>query len=289
MESLIRPLLPGPFDVVGDVHGEIGPLETLLERLGYRGVEHPEGRRLVFVGDLTDRGADSVAVVELVAEAVRGGHAQCVLGNHDLNILLGHAKVDNAWFFQHQDPHPHERVADARERRFILDFFAELPLALARDDARVVHACWDDRSIRLASRCGDARSLHDAQRERIDHSCEARGASGVEEELEHQNDNAVKLLTSGPEEVDPYPKETNGKLRRLRRVEWWHGYDTSQPTCVFGHYALPAEICRDNLQAVCVDFGAYKRRLPAAGGRPGWRLGALRLPERTLVFDTHET
>ena len=29
-------LLPGPLDIVGDVHGEFGALQALLNRLGYR-------------------------------------------------------------------------------------------------------------------------------------------------------------------------------------------------------------------------------------------------------------
>jgi len=43
-------------DVIGDIHGECGTLCELLDRLGYDGNgAHPEGRRLVFVGDLIDR------------------------------------------------------------------------------------------------------------------------------------------------------------------------------------------------------------------------------------------
>ena len=100
MQTLIQPLFDGPLDIVGDVHGEIEPLRSLLGHLGYGGDgEHPQGRRLVFVGDLTDRGPDSPAVVDLVQRLIASGRAQCVLGNHDLNILLGHRKHDNNWFF----------------------------------------------------------------------------------------------------------------------------------------------------------------------------------------------
>jgi protein phosphatase len=84
----------GPFDVVGDVHGCRGELETLLtERLGYRlerdergravGARHPEGRTAVFVGDLVDRGPDSPGVLRLVMGMVEAGTALCVPGNHE--------------------------------------------------------------------------------------------------------------------------------------------------------------------------------------------------------------
>ena len=100
MTSLIQPLFDGPLDIVGDVHGEIDALGALLARLGYaEDGSHPQQRRLVFVGDLTDRGPDSPAVVEKVQGLVESGRAQCVLGNHDLNILLGHRKHGNHWFF----------------------------------------------------------------------------------------------------------------------------------------------------------------------------------------------
>src|SRR3954454_10353897 len=59
----------GPFDVIGDVHGCRAELEALLDQLGYRLVrddqgrtvdaEHPQARKVVFAGDLVDRGPDS--------------------------------------------------------------------------------------------------------------------------------------------------------------------------------------------------------------------------------------
>jgi polynucleotide kinase-phosphatase len=90
----------GPFDVIGDVHGCIDELLTLLGRLGYALAWQPDahgvpgvvarpsaGRKAVFVGDLGDRGPDTVAVLRLVMEMVRAGSALCVLGNHDDKLL----------------------------------------------------------------------------------------------------------------------------------------------------------------------------------------------------------
>jgi protein phosphatase len=46
----------GPFDIIGDVHGCLEELESLLGKLGYTSSGtvpiHPEGRRAIFVGDL---------------------------------------------------------------------------------------------------------------------------------------------------------------------------------------------------------------------------------------------
>ena len=80
--SLLSTLSSGPLDIVGDVHGEIDPLLSLMHHLGYdEHGSHPDNRKLVFVGDLTDRGPDSLAVVNLVQALTERQHAQCVLGN----------------------------------------------------------------------------------------------------------------------------------------------------------------------------------------------------------------
>ena len=72
VDTLVRPLFAGPIDIVGDIHGEIDALLALLHHLGYAedGI-HAQGRRLVFVGDLTDRGPDSPSVVSLVGRLRR--------------------------------------------------------------------------------------------------------------------------------------------------------------------------------------------------------------------------
>lgn len=82
----------GPFDIVGDVHGCLDELLDLLERLGYdaRGDElsHPEGRRLIFVGDLADRGPRPIEVVRRAIAWVEADRAVWVMGNHDEKGLL---------------------------------------------------------------------------------------------------------------------------------------------------------------------------------------------------------
>jgi polynucleotide kinase-phosphatase len=80
---------PGPFDILGDVHGCREELEILLDKLGYTGPAraHPDGRRAVFVGDLVDRGPDSPGVLRLVMDMVNAGNALAVPGNHDLKLV----------------------------------------------------------------------------------------------------------------------------------------------------------------------------------------------------------
>jgi protein phosphatase len=86
----------GPFDLVGDVHGCFDELKALLELLGYAievqvdlfgerwyRIRGPADRKLVFVGDLIDRGPRSAEVLRLVMNLVEAGLALCVTGNHD--------------------------------------------------------------------------------------------------------------------------------------------------------------------------------------------------------------
>lgn len=83
----------GPFDIIGDVHGCFDELAELLRRLGH-GVDEgaltiqpANGRKLVFVGDLVDRGSKIPQVLKLVMNAVASGAALCVPGNHDVKLM----------------------------------------------------------------------------------------------------------------------------------------------------------------------------------------------------------
>ncbi len=82
-----------PFDIIGDVHGCYDELRALFKRLGYEWQEgeqvyrHPEKRLPVFVGDLTDRGPASLAVLTLAERMVARGEALLVQGNHDNKLL----------------------------------------------------------------------------------------------------------------------------------------------------------------------------------------------------------
>jgi len=294
---LVRPLFDGPIDIVGDVHGEIDALRGLLRRLGYSDQgDHPEGRRLVFLGDLSDRGPDSPAVVALVRGLVESGRGQCVLGNHDLNILLGHEKLDNWWFFGDEtraegSPHP-QVVADGATREKVTDFFRSLPLALERADVRVVHACWRGEMIDLARRATDAVDLFHHHARLIDEDHKSRpDLDKIDRDLGHQNRNPVKVLTSGPERRIGTPFRATGKLRHAERVRWWEGYE-DEPWCVFGHYGLEFGEPNGHGRAIYIDYAVGKRwveRLKSGfGGSFQARLSALRLPEKVVVLDGGE-
>jgi protein phosphatase len=121
----------GPFDVIGDVHGCRAELETLLDTLGYsilrdsegRAIDaaHADGRRVILVGDLVDRGPDTPSVLRLAMGMVRAGHALVVSGNHEAklvralsrkNVTVSHGLQDSLDQLALQ---PEEFVAEVRE------------------------------------------------------------------------------------------------------------------------------------------------------------------------------
>lgn len=77
-------------DVIGDVHGLYDELLSLLSKLGYEvgtGVPiHPQGRKLLFLGDIVDRGPKSIEMLQFVARAVNAGHFM-VIGNHEHKLM----------------------------------------------------------------------------------------------------------------------------------------------------------------------------------------------------------
>ncbi|MGL4552536.1 MAG: metallophosphoesterase [Gemmataceae bacterium] len=315
--ALVRELFGGPLDVVGDVHGEIEALRALLGRLGYDPAgRHPDGRRLVFVGDLADRGPDSPGVVRLVRRLADDGRAQVVMGNHEFNALKaahdGKPKPDLSWLFPAARPFRHRgqtvpQTAAGPHAAEVLAFFASLPVALERggpDPARVVHACWDDDAVELVRDAADVIAVYDRHRQRIERSLDAvRGED--ERELRHQNDNPVKLLTSGRETLSPNAIVINEKPRYRHRDPWW-GRAGSVPLTVVGHYwrvGLPGEEHEAHLfgpgprhallgSVMCVDFSVgrrFRERIDGPVSGPYLTsLGALRLPERVLYFDNAE-
>lgn len=266
---MIATLPPGPLDIVGDVHGELDALHGVLAAAGHDLAEgHAAGRHLVFVGDLVDRGPDSPGVVRLVKSLVARGFASAIMGNHELNLLRGERKAGNDWFWCDHTRH------DQRYRPWaeahppgdpeLLAFLASLPLALVRDDLRVVHAAWHGPSIhRLAQQVtgGHLGQLFD----QLDATTEAElMVNGLVDQAKadkatwrhhfadeqvnmpmlhsvgrldaaRQMGNPLRVLTSGVERCTERPFFASGQWRFAERVRWWDGYSDEVPVVV-GHY-----------------------------------------------------
>ena len=266
--SFIQQAFSGPVDIVGDIHGEIAALEQLLQVLGYdRQGRHPEQRKLIFVGDLCDRGQDSVAVMKRVKQLIDDGYAQCVIGNHELNLLTDTLREGNGWFFGSphlDDCQPFDSIqASVQDRQWILQFLNSLPVALESEQLRVVHACWHQESIDQLRRSGFSslgeayadfvqqtlRDLHalginesiQREQQRYQHQLKDPAATVpllqhlAEKELREQMQNPVRVITSGAQKIALEPIYAGGRWRMIDRVPWWDSYSEQIPV-ITGHY-----------------------------------------------------
>lgn len=263
--GLVHEPLSDRVDIIGDVHGEIDALRALLARLGCDAERCTVERPIVFVGDLVDRGPDSVAVVDLVQRLVEAGVAQAVLGNHEYNILEDDQKEGNGWYLArtpadgwHDEakrsvPFPSVAATDEQRAR-IRAFLLTLPVALESKQLRVVHAAWDAAAIEAARRASNV--LEFAKESWIDlEKFDLTGAPTYAElrnvnvpvpfhrELAdklaaEQNGQPIKVLTSGfelPIDATQEPKWITGKWRLVERVAWWDQEEDPRDV-VFGHY-----------------------------------------------------
>ena len=124
----------GPFDIIGDLHGCFDELVELLTQLGYSvekqsnvpgslaySVKPPEGRKVVFLGDLVDRGPKIPEVLRLAMSMVQAGTALCVPGNHDIKLMrklrgkdvqITHGLADSLQQLDKESPEFRAQVSD---------------------------------------------------------------------------------------------------------------------------------------------------------------------------------
>lgn len=162
-------VLPGEasgYDLIGDIHGCAQTLQRLLEHLGYQiraGVyQHPK-RKVIFLGDVVDRGPRIREALHLVRDMVERGSAQMILGNHEFNALTYCTPVapgSNQYLRPHNSANARqiaetlEQFSDyPQEWREFLQWFTGMPLFLEirHPDTgnlfRAIHACWDQQLI----------------------------------------------------------------------------------------------------------------------------------------------
>ncbi|SDL97716.1 bis(5'-nucleosyl)-tetraphosphatase PrpE [Sediminibacillus halophilus] len=136
-------------DIIGDIHGCYEELQHLFKELGYNIKEgapvHPDGRVPVFIGDLTDRGPDSVSVVKLVYEMVRDKKiAKYVPGNH-CNKLYRYFLGNNVKQQHGLETTVSEyKALDSKQQKMIrhhfMDLYESAPLYLQMPEAHAVVA-----------------------------------------------------------------------------------------------------------------------------------------------------
>lgn len=280
-------------DFIGDIHGHVDALERMLELLGYRrshGWRHPQGRILVFAGDLIDRGPCQVETVLLVRHLVESGIAVMIMANHEFNAIMWATQDPETELplRSHTDKNRHQHAAflDAFEEgsdlyHETIAWFRTLPLWIDFGDCRIVHACWNEPAIvALQPWLDDANRL-------TEEGFLWAGRKGTAAY------HAVEILLKGQEMDLPdglFYHDPDGTKRHRSRVAWWmdgsndlaevmlvpravkqalpitpvagpelHGYPVDAPPCIIGHYWLtgtPAPLLHN---LACIDYSVAKR------------------------------
>jgi hypothetical protein len=249
------------FDLIGDVHGHYEELCKLLEQLEYhrngKVFENEENHKLIFVGDLINRGPKSEKVLHLVKSMCDSGMAFAVLGNHEFRLVQ----------------HAVSGRKIPSELSVFLPWLRKLPMFLDMDSFRVVHAAWHFSSIKLL----EDQSVEDD--------------SFIEKTLVKKNPFrlAVQRILSGIKITIPKGlkcKDRFGVVRPKGRLKWWMNlegkayadcflspmspqinnagpkldelseieeYTANEKPVFIGHYCLPEYVPKVYGQVVCLD------------------------------------
>ena len=115
--------------VIGDIQGCFGSLQSLLDSFPF----DFDRDRLWLVGDLVNRGPDSLATLRFVRDL--GERAVCVLGNHDLHLLSVAAGCSKL-----RDDDTLAEVLQARDRDELIDWLRHRPMMHVDGKHAMVHA-----------------------------------------------------------------------------------------------------------------------------------------------------
>ena len=128
---------------IGDVHGCFDTLEKLLQQI-------PNKSRLIFIGDIINRGPKSLETIRTVMRM--GDRAECLLGNHELHLLAVYAGQ--------RAMSPEDTISEilnAPDCDDIIQWLRNRPLALVDHGFLCVHAAthwsWSvEETLKQASR-----------------------------------------------------------------------------------------------------------------------------------------
>jgi bis(5'-nucleosyl)-tetraphosphatase (symmetrical) len=113
---------------VGDVQGCAPSLKTLLKKL-------PKKSKLIFLGDLVNRGPDSLGALRQLKSLQESGRAECILGNHDLHLLAIDAGLRKTKGLDTVDA-----ILNAPDRKELIGWIRKRPMALSNGKVLTVHA-----------------------------------------------------------------------------------------------------------------------------------------------------
>lgn len=293
------------YDIIPDVHADIGRLTQTLTTLGYvanrEAWAHPEWRIAAFLGDFINKGCTNRAVLDVVRTMCKKGNAVAIMGNHELYALLYHQPGLNADGTDDGYMRAHSIKNMAKHQTFldefpigqpdtaeVLNWFLTLPLFLDLGGLRLVHACWDDARVATIL---DRRSSGLLASEDLQEIALESEASGFAE--------AVLTTLRGLQAELPAPyffHDIKGRKRTELYLKWWQpgattwrdaalsvpdpatlpatpikgevafrAYDAEAKPVFFGHYKRLGIPAIDAPNAACLDYPQVTRAYRWAG------------------------
>jgi hypothetical protein len=268
-------------------------LFQLLELMGYERRDDlytHRDRKAVFVGDFIDRGPQIAEVLRVVRRMIDNRHAYAVMGNHEFNAIAYHTSdpANGGYFLrEHNEKNNHQhaetmRQLNADELREAVNWFCTLPMWVDLDGIRVVHACWDDRSMNVIEQAIYEHGYVSTEFMRLATENSSPLFQSVEDVLKGKE-------LALPEGVSF--KDRDGHDRFHVRVRWFESpagktfseyalpgidevpdepvpesasnrvtpYDRSEPPVFFGHYWLKSDRpARLTTNVACVDYSVAK-------------------------------
>lgn len=284
------------YDLIGDVHGCMMTLVKLLEQLGYRkqnGVYRHPNRKVVFIGDIIDRGPRIRESLHIVRDMVEQGSAYIVMGNHEYNALgyCTRARAGSGHTYLREHNERHNRLiretldqfeAYPTEWNDFLDWFYQMPLFLEMEHFRVVHACWDSKMInqfkdQFGGNLINEDFLHASMvKESFAGQIMDRLLRGTDMRLPNseyivgkdgytRHFFRTKFWNDNPQvyqdvvfQPDPLPEHIAQRALTEKEKEQLLSYDLHQPPVFVGHYWMsgPPKPIQPNI--ACLDYSAVK-------------------------------
>jgi bis(5'-nucleosyl)-tetraphosphatase (symmetrical) len=113
---------------VGDVQGCAPSLKALVKKL-------PKKSKMIFLGDLVNRGPNSLSALRQLKSLQESDRAECILGNHDLHLLAIDAGLRNTKGLDTVDA-----ILKAPDRKELINWIRKRPMALTNGKVLTVHA-----------------------------------------------------------------------------------------------------------------------------------------------------
>ncbi|MFD2366799.1 symmetrical bis(5'-nucleosyl)-tetraphosphatase [Pseudoduganella sp. GCM10020061] len=261
--------------VIGDLQGCAHEAQLLLDRIDTDA--HGE-ERLIFVGDLVNRGPDSLGALRRIKALQEAGKAEALLGNHDLHLV---AVAAGAQARSHADTL--DEILDAPDCDELMAWLRARPLAVMHDGCLMVHAGvlpqWSaTRTLELAGEVQDVlrgeqygdflREMYGNQPDRWDDSLTGFAR------LRCIVNALTRMRLCAPDgTMDFKVKESAGAPDGSGLLPWFDlpGRATEDTTVVFGHWSALGLLLRPNL--IGVDSGCVW----------GGKLSAVRLDTRQVI------